>query len=48
MYDSLKAFDFKVNIKNSVFKVVKLKESSYIKYTDYKHWNSLTKLIIKI
>ncbi len=47
MYNSLKAFDFKVNIKNSVFKVVKMKESSYIKYTEYKYWNSLTKLIIK-
>ena len=47
MYNALKAFDFKINIKNSVYKVANLKESSYIKYTDYKYWNLITKLIIK-
>ena len=47
MYNALKAFNFNINIKNSVFKVVKLKKSSYIKYTDYQYWNKLTKLIIK-
>jgi len=48
MYDAIKATGDKIDIKNSEYLVEKLKESSYIDYMDYKHWNSLINKIVTI
>ena len=46
MYRSISRTDWKIDIKNPLYKVEKLKEFSYIDYMDYSHWEDLTQLII--
>ena len=48
MWRAIARSDWKINIDNPEYKVAKLKESSYIKYKDYPHWDELKNLIIKI
>lgn len=48
MYRAISRSDWKINIKNPVYKVEKLKEFSYIDYNDYPHWDDLKNLIVKI
>ena len=48
LYDQLEESNWKVDVKNPVFKVESLKEFSYINYADYRQWNELTDLIISI
>lgn len=45
MYDAIKDSDFKIDIKNKEFMLEKLNNFSYI---DYKNWNILKDIIIKI
>ena len=45
MYDAIKDSDFKIDIKNKEFMLEKLNNFSYI---DYKNWNILKDVIIKI
>ena len=48
MFEALKKSNWKIDIENPLYKVVKLKNSSYINYNDYTHWNKLKRLIVKI
>jgi hypothetical protein len=48
MYKAIKATNDKIDIKNPEYLVEELKESSYIKYEDYSHWNTLTNKIVTI
>ena len=48
LYDQLEKSNWKVDVKNPLYKVESLKEFSYINYADYRHWNELTDLIISI
>lgn len=48
MYDAIKDSGWKIDIENNEFLVEELKEFSYIKYSDYKHWNTLINKIVTI
>lgn len=48
MYEAIKNYDNKIDIKNPDFLVEKLTEFSYINYYDYKNWNTLRDKIITI
>jgi len=48
MYDAISKSNWKIDIKNSEYLVEELKDFSYIDYTDYTHWDVLTKKIILI
>ena len=48
MYRAIARSDWKIDVENIDYLVVKLKESSYIEYKDYPHWDELRKLIITI
>ena len=48
MYEAIKASDWKIDVDNIKFLVEELKESSYIEYIDYPHWDTITQKIITI
>jgi len=48
MYNSIKNSGFKIDVNNPEYLVEKLKESSYIDYMDYSHWNKLRNKIVLI
>ena len=48
LYDAIKENNFKIDINKSEYNIVKMKNSSYIDYNDYPHWDLLTEKIIKI
>lgn len=48
MYRAISRSDWKIDIKNPLYKVEKLKDFSYINYEDYPHWDELKDLIITI
>ena len=48
MYRAIARSNWKIDIEKPEFLVDNLTESSYIEYIDYKHWNKLRKLIVKI
>ena len=48
MYKAIRDKNWKIDIKNNEFLVEKLKESSYIEYIDYPHWDKLIKKIVVI
>ena len=48
MYDAIKDSGWKIDIENNEFLVEELKEFSYIKYSDYKHWSTLINKIVTI
>ena len=48
MYRAIARTDWKIDITKPEYLVAKLKESSYIEYKDYPHWDELRKLIITI
>ena len=48
MYRAIGRTDWKIDIKNPIYKVEKLKEFSYIDYMDYPHWEDLKNQIITI
>ena len=48
MYNSIKDSGFKIDVNNPEYLVEKLKESSYIDYMDYSHWNKLRNKIVLI
>lgn len=48
MYRSISRTDWKIDIKNPLYKVEKLKDFSYINYMDYSEWDILTQFIITI
>jgi len=48
MYKAIRDRNWKINIENDEFLVEELKESSYIEYMDYSHWNTLINKIVTI
>ena len=48
MYDAIKNYNWKIDVNNLKYLVEELKEFSYIDYTDYPHWSTLTKKIVTI
>jgi hypothetical protein len=48
MYEAIKASDWKIDVDNIKFLVEELKESSYIEYIDYPHWDTITQKIVTI
>ncbi len=48
MYDSIKDYDWKIDVNNLKYLVEDMKEFSYIEYMDYPHWDILRDKIIKI
>ena len=48
MYDAIKNYNWKIDVNNLKYLVEELKEFSYIKYTDYPHWSTLTNKIVTI
>lgn len=48
LYDQLQKSNWKIDIKNTEYKVESLKEFNYINYADYRQWNELTDIIISI
>ena len=48
MYDSIKNSQWKIDVNNLKYLVEDVKEFSYIDYTDYPHWSTLTKKIVTI
>jgi hypothetical protein len=48
MYDSIKDYDWKIDVNNLKYLVEDMKEFSYIEYMDYPHWDTLRDKIIKI
>ena len=48
MYDAIKKSNWKIDTNNLKYLVEELKEFSYIKYTDYPHWDTLKNKIVTI
>ena len=48
LYDSIKDNSFKIDINNPIYDIQDLKNNSYINYNDYKNWNKLRDIIVKI
>lgn len=48
MYREIEKTDWKINIEKTKYLVEDFKESSYINYNDYPHWDKLTKKIVTI
>jgi len=48
MYRSIMRSDWKIDIKNPLYKVENMKDFSYINYMDYSHWDELKEIIVKI
>jgi len=48
MYEAIKTSDWKIDVDNIKFLVEELKESSYIEYMDYPHWDTITQKIVTI
>lgn len=48
LYDAIKENKFKIDVNKPEYKIVKMKNNSYIDYNDYPHWNMLTEYIIRI
>jgi len=48
MYEAIKASDWKIDVDNIKFLVEELKESSYIEYMDYPHWDTIRNKIVTI
>lgn len=48
MFNAIKDSNWKIDIEKKEYLVEKLKEFSYINYSDYSKWNFLTRLITKI
>ena len=48
MYEEIKKSNWKIDIEKNQFLVEKLKDFSYISYSDYSKWNDLKNLMLKI
>ena len=48
MYDAIVNSGWKIDIKNTSYKVEKLKDFSYIRYNDYKKWSLIKNKIVSI
>ena len=48
MYDAIVNSGWKIDIKNTTYKVEKLKDFSYIRYNDYTKWSLIKNKIVSI
>ena len=48
LYDSIAKNNFKIDITNPTFKVVEMKNTSYIDYNEYTYWDEVRDIIVKI
>ena len=48
LYDAIVNNGFKIDINNETYKLVEMKNKSYIDYNDYPYWDELRDKIVKI